>query len=604
MAKEILIVDSDMADQEEFKRVFDTTDYHAIFCENGENALFRVKLYKPELIIATSRIGQKTGLELCQTLKSDPELADIPFVLLTEIFDDVSDKDRVHLDGILSKPFERGEILDLADRLSSKGERGMGEEIHVQDEEEIIDLFEVVEEPEPQMSIEDLIATDREITSSQELPEVKRLEEEKPEKERLFFPEETERKKEIELPPEEQVSSQGRLSDDKELEEILEKVERLKPTLEEEEKPDRQEIQGGGQQASLGEKPPEDLMSLEEFETILKAPVTVEEPDLKEFLSKEPKEENQAETSPKEMTLEEELTLFEESLEGSKTGSPIQSPLTEKSVEAGVAEGLTLSEAPLEELRAQSPVETPPLQEKAETGATEELTLFEVPSEEAKEQSEIETIPSQEEARAGVLEELTLFEAPFEEIKGQPETQTTPTVTKVVNEAGEEMILFEESLEEMKTQPETGTFTAVNGREIKVEEEELSELSEEEFPEALLEEVLKEEEIGLVGARKEKEIGPVEEADAPTISQEPKIGLEPTISPVVRAVDRKIEDVITKGLQNMMEDFITKVVPEMTQNVIVLTMERIEKMVKEIVPELTEKAVQEEIKRLQKGEKD
>jgi hypothetical protein len=53
-----------------------------------------------------------------------------------------------------------------------------------------------------------------------------------------------------------------------------------------------------------------------------------------------------------------------------------------------------------------------------------------------------------------------------------------------------------------------------------------------------------------------------------------------------------------------MEDFITKVAPEMARNVIVLTVERIEKMVKEMVPELTEKAIQEEIKRLQKGEKD
>jgi len=48
----------------------------------------------------------------------------------------------------------------------------------------------------------------------------------------------------------------------------------------------------------------------------------------------------------------------------------------------------------------------------------------------------------------------------------------------------------------------------------------------------------------------------------------------------------------------------TKVVPEVTQNIVTLTVERIEKMVKEIVPDIAEKAVQDEIRRLEEGEKD
>jgi uncharacterized protein YllA (UPF0747 family) len=69
-------------------------------------------------------------------------------------------------------------------------------------------------------------------------------------------------------------------------------------------------------------------------------------------------------------------------------------------------------------------------------------------------------------------------------------------------------------------------------------------------------------------------------------------------------VDKHLDEVIAKGVQDLVEDFITKMLPEMTQHIIGLTAERIEKMVKEIVPDLAEKAIQEEIKRLQKGEKD
>ncbi len=69
-------------------------------------------------------------------------------------------------------------------------------------------------------------------------------------------------------------------------------------------------------------------------------------------------------------------------------------------------------------------------------------------------------------------------------------------------------------------------------------------------------------------------------------------------------VDKHLDEVIAKGIQDMVGDFITKILPEMTQHIMGLTADRIEKMVREIVPDLAEKAIQEEIKRLQKGEKD
>jgi len=54
----------------------------------------------------------------------------------------------------------------------------------------------------------------------------------------------------------------------------------------------------------------------------------------------------------------------------------------------------------------------------------------------------------------------------------------------------------------------------------------------------------------------------------------------------------------------MMEDFVKTIVPQIAQNIVALTMERIEQMVREIVPDLAQKAIQEEIRRLQSGDKD
>jgi len=128
-------------------------------------------------------------------------------------------------------------------------------------------------------------------------------------------------------------------------------------------------------------------------------------------------------------------------------------------------------------------------------------------------------------------------------------------------------------------------------------EEELSELPEEAFPESLLEEELEEGQLSLVEAPGEEKAGLVEEGPPPVVLR------EEGVAPSVRQV-RRPEDVITEGIQSMMEDFIQRVVPQMAQNIMNLTLERVEQMVKEIVPELAEKAIQEEIKRLQMGEKD
>jgi len=105
------------------------------------------------------------------------------------------------------------------------------------------------------------------------------------------------------------------------------------------------------------------------------------------------------------------------------------------------------------------------------------------------------------------------------------------------------------------------------------------------------------EEVIPIEAAKEIEITRLEEMEAPRIPLE-------EVRPLLIRLDQKFEEIISKGVQEMMQDFMKKIIPEVTQNILSLTLDRIERMVKEIVPDLAEKAIQEEIKRLQKGEKD
>jgi CheY-like chemotaxis protein len=123
MPREILIADPNITAQEEFEKVFEGTDSQLIFAENGEDALLKIKLYKPDVVIADVTMPNKDGFELCKIVKGNSELQRIPFVLLAGIFEEIekSEQERAGADGVLKKPLKETEILPLLDDLLKTG---------------------------------------------------------------------------------------------------------------------------------------------------------------------------------------------------------------------------------------------------------------------------------------------------------------------------------------------------------------------------------------------------------------------------------------------------------------------------------------------------
>jgi CheY-like chemotaxis protein len=550
MAKEILIADSDKTDQKEFQRIFETTDYHLIFSESGEDAILRARLFKPDMIIASGAgLQGKDGLELCGAIKGDPDFKNIPFILISSIFDEISEKDRKRFqaDGVISKPLNEGEILDLVDNLMEEeaaGKRGEmvseKQEFSLDEteegEEEIIELVDVVEEPEPRMSIESFVPTGRDKSFGEVTPlnSWGKLEfEEKPvEKELQLRPEKKIGGMDLRLKrkvPLKEASPEEELFDKIELEEILEKVEQLKPSLEKE-WPYEKEVKDIEERPFEMEEPAEKL-DLSEFEKALRreAKVALPQEEPQPFFVEEPKKKISEKTITTEEFVEKPL---EESFE----------ELLEEPLEESIEETL---EEPLEEALEE------PLEESLK-GAVEEVLGEPVEVEELKELPE-EEFPEE------LLEDLI----------------------------GEEEIVAIGEPKELKA--EEVRLEAVRAEEI----EEIGEMEQ-------VEEI---EEVR-IDRLEEVESPEITQVEAPMMAWEetPKVTRKEAPS-LVRTVDKQMQEVISQKIQEMMGEMMTKLVPEMTQNVVGFTLERIEKMVKEVVPDLAEKAIQEEIKRLQKGEK-
>ena len=592
MAKEILIADSDKGDQEEFKKIFEMKDYRLIFSENGEDALEQVKFFKPDLIIADMALSEKSGMQVCSALKADREFERIPVVLLKGIFEGVSERDLEHIraDGVISKPLHGGDILGLVDRLMGEGTmktktESLLEDLDKFDDGQIIELTDVVEEPESRVRIDDLMASEKEEVPG-EIADLVSLEKQlekvtQPIEEELSLSLGEAIKEEVKpkaAAPSAPKETKGEdLFERVALEEIFLKMEQLKPAIEkellgEEEVHIAEELPSA--KAETVEKP----FSLDEFEAALQreAMPKPEEKMVKSFMPGPPKRE-----PPKEGAILEippfELPAFE-----MPTEDELLIPEAKKArVEAPWGEEMKeLREEPFKEVFPPKPL----LEE-------EELTV---------------------EALEEALGPLARAEAKKGIVSKAPAT---------------EVALEEEPLGELVEEEFPKEFLAEAG--LSKEEFPEEKLHEEEFPKAILEEERREEVIVTLEEPEEEEIEEIEkvmeEAVAPTPLQAEKIGMAETpleqkmIVPEklpppgpgleertfrVQVADKQLEAIIAKGVQVMMEDFITKIVPEMTQNIVGVTVDRIERMVKEIVPEIAEKAIREEIRRLQEEEKE
>lgn len=576
MAKEILIADSDKMVQEEFERIFEATNHHLLFTTSDEEALIRGRLFKPDLIVG--------GKDLCQAVKADQELERIPFIILLDMFEDLSEKERelLRADGMISRPLNKDEILSVVSHFS-EGVKGGGEGMSLSEddldwksfadigkaqtqkreefsldelgetEEEIIELVDVVEEPESKMSIDDFALQQKEELIGEIIPieswEKQGRDEASFEKEFVLpteeirmEPEETspqmEEEKEI---VDKKVSTEDELFEKIELEEILQKMERLQPSIEKEWPVEKEERIP--EKIILPEKialPPQEAgdryTGFEEFEAALRGEVKTvpAKEEFQPFFIEETKQEAPGLVTPEEVPAELELQELAED---------------------------EFPEVFLEELAEE----------------LEKLKEEELMPEETTVEGEAET--TEEEEISELLREEIQF--PEQALKEVVRVGELPPVEEL-SPAEEISELFGEEIQP----PEQALKEVVRGEELPPVEELIP--IEEIAP---IEKLAPMEEL--------KEIGIAE----PEVKEIPKISLEKIPPPVMR-LDQKVEAVIVKGVQEMMEDFVTKVIPEMAEHMITRTMERIETMVKEVIPDLAEKAIQEEIHRLQKGEKD
>ncbi len=108
----VLIVDDEPAGRETLEALLLKEDYHLGFARNGMEALTQAADLTPDVILLDVMMPAMDGFEVCRRLRSDPNLSEVPVIMVTALDDQDSRMQGIEAgaDDFISKPFNRTEL--------------------------------------------------------------------------------------------------------------------------------------------------------------------------------------------------------------------------------------------------------------------------------------------------------------------------------------------------------------------------------------------------------------------------------------------------------------------------------------------------------------
>ncbi len=124
MPKKILLADDSITIQKVISITFAAESYDLTIVGDGDSAVKKAREIAPDLIMADVAMPGKTGYEVCEAVKKDPQLRNTPVLLLAGTFEPLNRDEalRSGADDSIVKPFESQELLDKVKDLLDKAE--------------------------------------------------------------------------------------------------------------------------------------------------------------------------------------------------------------------------------------------------------------------------------------------------------------------------------------------------------------------------------------------------------------------------------------------------------------------------------------------------
>jgi CheY-like chemotaxis protein len=115
----LLLADDSVTIQRVIELTFSGEDVQVLAVNDGEQAIARIPLERPDVVLADIGMPRKGGYEVSAFVKGRPDLAHIPVLLLAGAFEPVDQAraEQVGADGVLIKPFEPRQVIERVKEL-------------------------------------------------------------------------------------------------------------------------------------------------------------------------------------------------------------------------------------------------------------------------------------------------------------------------------------------------------------------------------------------------------------------------------------------------------------------------------------------------------
>lgn len=109
----ILVVDDLKQNLKLLNIILESANYQTSLATSGRDALERLKVLTPDLILLDLMMPEMSGLEVCRIIKSHPEYKDIPVIFLTASMEESHLVEAYSLGAsdYVTKPFRKPELL-------------------------------------------------------------------------------------------------------------------------------------------------------------------------------------------------------------------------------------------------------------------------------------------------------------------------------------------------------------------------------------------------------------------------------------------------------------------------------------------------------------
>jgi len=109
----ILVADDSALNRKLLLAILSREDCDVIEAEDGNAALYKARVERPDLVLLDIMMPGKDGYEVCRELKADPKFASIPVIVLSALSQPADKVRALQLGAVdyVTKPFDRGEVL-------------------------------------------------------------------------------------------------------------------------------------------------------------------------------------------------------------------------------------------------------------------------------------------------------------------------------------------------------------------------------------------------------------------------------------------------------------------------------------------------------------